>query len=100
MLYFFPLTDFTDRVYNIILYHFMLLIAINGTGHVYTTVINNIIKRLQTVSSGVHHGFMGEWGDVGLLPPTTSNIGVSIISLHGAGDYHKKNGRRMKLECY
>ena len=47
----------------------MLLIAINGTGHVYTTVINNIIKRLQTVHSGVHHGFMGEWGDVGLLPP-------------------------------
>ena len=26
---------------------------------------------------------------------TTSNIGVSIISLHGAGDFHKKNGRRM-----
>ena len=30
-----------------------------------------------------------------LLNSTTSNIGVSIISLHGAGDYHKKNGRRM-----
>ena len=26
---------------------------------------------------------------------TASNIGVSIISLHEAGDYHKKNGRRM-----
>ena len=26
---------------------------------------------------------------------TTSNIGVSIISLHGAGDYHK----RMVGEC-